>query len=66
MKTGDYVLLFDQDAANDVQGTNLTIEYIAQGLQHRNTGDDTWADAKVITESLKIGGVERNVMPENN
>ena len=66
VKTGDYVLLFDKDAANDVQGTNLTVEYIAQGLQHRNTGNDTWADAKVITESLTIGGVERNVMPENN
>lgn len=66
VKTGDYVLLFDEDAANDVQGTNLTLEYIAQGLQHRNTGNDTWADAKVITEKLTIGGVERNVMPENN
>lgn len=65
-KTGDYVLLFNKNAENTVQGTNLTLEYIAQGLQHRNTGDDTWADAKVITESLTIGGVERNVMPENN
>ena len=66
MKTGDYVLLFDQDASNDIQGANLTVEYMAQGLQHRNTGNDTWADAKVITEKLTIGGVERNVMPENN
>ena len=66
VKTGDYVLLFNKDAANDVQGTNLTLEYIAQGLQHRNTGDDTWADAKVITETLKIGGETINVMPENN
>ena len=65
-KTGDYVLLFNKDAENSVQGTNLTVEYIAQGLQHRNTGDNTWADAKVITEKLTIGGVERNVMPENN
>lgn len=66
VKTGDYVLLFDKDAENAVQGTNLTVEYMAQGLQHRNTGDDTWADAKVITETLTIGGVDRNVMPENN
>jgi len=65
-KTGEYVLLFNKDAENGVQGTNLTLEYIAQGLQHRNTGDNTWTDAKVITESLTIGGEKINVMPENN
>ena len=65
-KTGDYVLLFNKDAKNEVQGTNVTVEYVAQGLQHRNTGDDTWKDAKVITETITIGGVKTDVVPERN
>ena len=65
-KTGDYVLLFHKDSENSIQGTNLTVEYMAQGLQHRNTGDTTWTDAKVITEKFTIGGAETSVVPQLN
>lgn len=65
-KVGDYVLLFNKDSANTIQGTQLNIEYVAQGLQHRNTGDDTWEDAKVISESITIGGTQKDVVPQLN
>lgn len=62
-KTGDYVLLFNKDAANSVQGTSLKIEYLAQGLQHNNTGNDTWEDSRVISEHITIGGEDISVVP---
>ena len=65
-KTFDLVLLFNKDSKNSVKGTNITVEYIAQALQDRNTGDETWEDAKVITEKITIGGTEKNVVPKLN
>lgn len=62
----ELVLLFNKDAKNAIKGTNVTVEYIAQALQDRNTGDDTWKDAKVITDKVTIGGEETPVVPNLN
>lgn len=63
-KAGQYVLVFDEDADNGFQEVDLKIEYLAQGLQHGNSGDDTWEDARVISETVTIGGENINVVPE--
>lgn len=61
---GEYVLVFNNSADNEFQEVNLDIEYMAQGLQHGNTGDETWADAKVISEKIHFGGQDVDVVPE--
>lgn len=60
---GEYVLVFNYDAGNDFQNVDLDIEYMAQALQHGGTGNDTWADAKVISEQVTIGGQNIKVVP---
>jgi len=61
------VILFKADAKNEIKGTNVKLEYIAQAIQEENTGalgDNTvWTDAKVMTGSLNIGGTDRAVVP---
>mgnify|MGYP004663840707 CR=1 FL=1 len=60
---GEYVLVFNSVAGNDFQKSSLDIEYLAQALQHGGTGSDTWADAKVISEQITLGGQNINVVP---
>ena len=61
------VLLFNDDATNAIKGTEVKLEYMAQAIQEDNTGalgDNTvWNDAKVMTGTLNIGGVDRAVVP---
>lgn len=65
-ETFNLVLLFNKDAENTIKGTEVKVEYIAQALQDRNTGEDTWKDAKVISETIKIGGTDKSVVPNLN
>lgn len=66
----ELVLLFNKEALNEIQGTNVTVEYLAEMIQKDNTGDvgldNVWNDAKVRTEKFTIGGVETNVVPKLN
>lgn len=62
-RDGEYCLVFNYDVDNEYQNVNLDIEYMAQALQHSNTGEDTWADAKVISEKVSFGGQNVNVVP---
>lgn len=66
-ETYNLVLLFNDDATNEIKGTNVKVEYLAQAIQEENTGalkDNTvWTDAKVMTGSLNIGGADRAVVP---
>ena len=45
----------------------MKLEYVAQAIQEENTGnlgDNTvWNDAKVMTGTLNIGGVDTAVVP---
>lgn len=69
-KTANLVLLFNHEATNEIEGTAVTVEYLAQAVQNDNTGalgDNTvWTDVKVITETFNIGGADRAVVPALN
>lgn len=58
----DYVLVFKAGAANAFQGANASVDLVAEAKQHRNTGEDTWAE--ISTESVTIGGAAVDVVPE--
>lgn len=53
-KTGDYVIVFRDTAANAFQGQTISIDYLAQAKQHRNTGSDTWTT--VATDTITFAG----------
>ena len=61
-KVGDYVLVFRDNAENKFQGKNISINYMAQAKQHRNTGADTWTT--VQSESLEFAGAQVPAVPE--
>lgn len=44
-----YVLLFNKDAETSVAGANITVEYMAEAMQHSGTGD---ADETAVWESV--------------
>jgi len=60
--TGNYVILFSNAASNSFQGVDVTIDYLAEAKQHRNTGADTWA--VVAKESITFAGGSVNAVPE--
>lgn len=60
-----YYLVFNVDVDNSFQNVNLTLEYLAQALQHNNTGDETWENYDyVVTQSFNIGGNDIKVVPQ--
>ena len=63
-KAGAYVLVFNKAAGNDFQGATLTLEYVAQAKQHRNTNDATWTT--VMSETITFGGADYSVVPAKN
>ena len=63
-KSGSYVLVFNKAAGNAFQGASLTLEYIAQAKQHRNTNDSTWTT--VMSETITFGGADYSVVPAKN
>lgn len=61
-KTGNYVLVFKDSASNDFQGKKITIDYMAQAKQHRNTNSDTWTTVKTAT--IDFAGESTSVVPD--
>jgi len=61
-KTSAYVLVFRGTAGNDFQNVTVTLDYMAQAKQHRNTNDTTWAVLK--TQSVTFGNNATTVVPE--
>lgn len=61
-KASSYVLVFSSTAGNDFQGITVTLDYLAQAKQHRNTNAATWAD--VANESISFAGGNVNAVPE--
>lgn len=53
-KSSAYVLVFRNTAGNTFQGISVTLDYIAQAKQHRNTNSDTWST--VLTETIEFAG----------
>lgn len=66
LKTCAYVLVFMPTAGNEFQNVDLTLNYVAQAKQHRNsdTSDAAW-DAVYETDVLKIGNTDIKVVPVN-
>ena len=61
-KARSLVLVFKADSANKFQNCTVTLDYLAQGKQHRNTGDDTWTTLK--NDSITFGGAATSVVPK--
>jgi len=63
-KASEYVLVFNHDASNDFQGATVSVDFLAEAKQHRNTGEDTWS--QIANESVSMGGETVNAVPERN
>lgn len=64
--TGDYVILFDASATNSWMGKTLTIDYLAEAKQHRNTGGkDAWDTIAEESLTLTSGTAVNAVAPLN-
>jgi len=51
-----YVLVFTASADNTWQGVDLTLDYEAQGKQHRNTNSSTWSSIQTTTSFAGLTG----------
>lgn len=61
-KSSAYVLVFKNTAGNDFQSISVTLDYLAQAKQHRNTNDATWTD--VMSETITFAGNSTAAVPE--
>lgn len=62
-KSSAYVLVFKGTADNAFQGITVTLDYMAQAKQHRNTDSNTWTT--VMSETIKFAGNNSySVVPE--
>lgn len=57
-----YVIIFDKAADNDWLGATVTVDYLAEAKQHRNTDANTWAT--VATQEITFAGSQVDVVPE--
>lgn len=60
-KASAYVLVFKSTAGNSFQDTGVTLHYLAQAKQHRNTNSDTWTT--VMDQPLTFAGNNIKVVP---
>lgn len=58
-----FYLVFNTNVDNTFQNVSVAVDYLAQALQHDNTGTNTWSDAKVISQSITFGGADFSVVP---
>ena len=61
-KSSAYVLVFKNTAGNAFQGISVTLDYMAQAKQHRNTNNATWST--VMSESITFAGNSTPAVPE--
>lgn len=66
--TGNYVMLFKADAENSWVGEKLTVSYLAEAKQHRNTGGiDSGVWTEMATETLTlVDDATLSVVPKLN
>lgn len=60
-KASAYVLVFKTSAGNDFQNTSVTLHYLAQAKQHRNTDNATWAT--IMNEDFTFANNTIKVVP---
>ena len=61
-KASSYVLVFNPKTGNSFRGVSLSLDYIAQAKQHRNTSQDTWTELK--NETVNFTGYDMNLVPD--
>lgn len=61
-KASAYVLVFKSTAGNPFQNISVTLDYLAQAKQHRNTNDATWTD--LMSETITFAGNSTSAVPE--
>ena len=61
-KSSAYVLVFKNTAGNAFQDITVTLDYMAQAKQHRNTNDATWTD--IMSETITFAGSSTSAVPE--
>lgn len=61
-KASSYVLVFKSTAGNAFQGISVTMDYLAQAKQHRNTNVNTWTT--VMSETIEFAGSNIQMVPE--
>lgn len=61
-KASAYVLVFKNTAGNAFQDITVTLDYMAQAKQHRNTNDATWTD--IMSETITFAGSSTSAVPE--
>lgn len=61
-KSSAYVLVFKNTAGNTFQNVSVTLDYLAQAKQHRNTNDATWTD--LMSETITFAGNSTSAVPE--
>lgn len=61
-KASAYVLVFKSTAGNPFQNISITLDYLAQAKQHRNTNDATWTD--LMSETITFAGNSTSAVPE--
>lgn len=61
-KSSAYVLVFKGTAGNAFQGITVTLDYMAQAKQHRNTDSNTWTT--VMSETITFAGNSTSAVPE--
>lgn len=61
-KSSAYVLVFKGTADNAFQGITVTLDYMAQAKQHRNTYSNTWTT--VMSETITFAGNSTSAVPE--
>lgn len=61
-KSSAYVLVFKGTADNAFQGITVTLDYMAQAKQHRNTDSNTWTT--VMSETITFAGNSTSAVPE--
>lgn len=61
-KSSAYVLVFKNTAGNTFQNVSVTLDYLAQAKQHRNTNDATWSD--LMSETITFAGNSTSAVPE--
>lgn len=59
--TGDYVILFSRAASNSFQGAEVSIDYLAEAKQHRNTDNTVWGI--VASETINFAGSNVKAVP---
>lgn len=58
-----YDLVMLRTAPNSYQACDVNIEVIAEGMQYRNTDDNDWSIAGIVTRKYSTADVSTNVVP---